>query len=194
VGIREKRVKKCQRCGKEFGCPYGIGIKVWRKRKYCSLKCAKSRTTVLHSKKCQYCGKEFSCPKERSSTLWKNRKFCSCKCFGLSGGGFKKGHVPWNKGKPAPWAKGKNHWKWKGGFNDVQNLRWCPEYEEWRRAVFKRDNYTCQRCQCKPTKENPLHAHHIKKFTDYPEIRFEINNGITLCKNCHLKKHKNKNI
>jgi len=52
--------------------------------------------------------------------------------------------------------------------------------------VFKRDNWICQKCGQKGGK---LHPHHIKHFADYPELRFEVDNGITLCRDCHKTKH-----
>jgi len=53
---------------------------------------------------------------------------------------------------------------------------------KWRKVVYKRDNWTCQRCFKKGGK---IEAHHIKRFSEYPELRVDINNGITLCHNCH---------
>jgi len=57
-----------------------------------------------------------------------------------------------------------------------------PEYNRWRTAVFKRDRYTCQECGARCV---PLEAHHILPYRDYPELAFEIDNGITLCEGCH---------
>lgn len=68
-----------------------------------------------------------------------------------------------------------------------QNNRNYPEYKEWRRLVFERDQYTCQKCgQVGGT----LNAHHIKSFKYYPKLRTELNNGITLCKECHILEHR----
>ena len=61
------------------------------------------------------------------------------------------------------------------------------EYSEWRESVYKRDKYTCQ--ICKKVGGN-LNAHHIKEYAKFPELRFEIDNGITLCEECHRKIHK----
>ncbi len=61
-------------------------------------------------------------------------------------------------------------------------LRASPAYIRWRTAVYKRDNYTCQHCGVKGGR---LEAHHIKSFAQYPELRFVVDNGITLCKSYH---------
>lgn len=71
---------------------------------------------------------------------------------------------------------------WKGGIATLQNvLRKTSEYREWRIAVFERDNYTCQDCG---DRGGQLHAHHIKEFAKYPELRYEVSNGRTLCVDC----------
>jgi len=69
---------------------------------------------------------------------------------------------------------------------EQQKIRLSPEYKQWRISVLERDNYTCQ--HCKQTGGN-LHCHHIKSFKYYPELRFDINNGATLCSVCHEQLH-----
>jgi hypothetical protein len=66
-------------------------------------------------------------------------------------------------------------------------IRKSCQYIEWRDNVYKRDNYICQKCKDKS--KTYFHAHHIKSFAKYPELRFDINNGITLCVECHKKEH-----
>lgn len=55
-------------------------------------------------------------------------------------------------------------------------------YKLWREAIFERDEYTCQECGIRGVYIEP---HHIKGWAQYPELRFELSNGITLCKPCH---------
>lgn len=64
------------------------------------------------------------------------------------------------------------------------------EYIDWRSAVFERDGYRCQICgQIGGT----LNAHHIKSFSKHESLRFDLNNGVTLCESCHKRVHKEKN-
>ena len=60
------------------------------------------------------------------------------------------------------------------------------EYKEWRFAVFERDNFTCQICHKSGCQ---LEAHHIERWVDNVARRFDVTNGITLCKECHRKLH-----
>lgn len=68
-----------------------------------------------------------------------------------------------------------------------QEIRSSVEYRNWRTEVFKRDNYICQSCG---KRGGDLQAHHIKRFSDYEELRLEISNGLTLCLECHKEIHK----
>lgn len=76
----------------------------------------------------------------------------------------------------------KNHF-WKGGITPINaRIRNSVMYKLWRESVFKRDNFTCQECN---SLGGYLNADHIKPFAYFPELRFEINNGRTLCLKCH---------
>jgi hypothetical protein len=79
------------------------------------------------------------------------------------------------------------HPNWKGGITEENHLARCSvEFKEWRKQVFERDKYTCQNCG---DKKKYLHPHHIKDFANHVELRFNVDNGITLCKDCHMKLH-----
>jgi len=66
------------------------------------------------------------------------------------------------------------------------------KYKEWRTKVFTRDNWTCQNCGKRSKAGEPvyLEAHHIKSWAKYPELRYKVDNGITLCRECHKLIHK----
>ena len=77
-----------------------------------------------------------------------------------------------------------NNPAWKGGITPINlKIRNSKEYTLWRSAIFERDNYTCVWC----TKHGGyLEADHIKPFAYFPELRFAIDNGRTLCRPCHI--------
>lgn len=85
---------------------------------------------------------------------------------------------------------GKNHYKYNFSLTDedrkardIQN----GEIRKWRDKIYLRDDYTCQVCNIKGRK---LNAHHLNSWNYYEKERFNINNGITLCENCHREFHK----
>lgn len=96
-----------------------------------------------------------------------------------------KGRRAWNKGLKNPLRSGENHHNWKGGVTILrEQQRKSIEYKNWREHVFRRDDYTCQACGERGGK---LNADHELPWSLFPELRFEILNGRTLCEECHKK-------
>jgi 5-methylcytosine-specific restriction endonuclease McrA len=145
----------------------------------------------------------------------KGQRYCSRKCsaFDRSGAGlranktsFGAGGMPWNKGLKA-WRKGYSHsvetreairrgnsgersGAWRGGLTEIHyRIRRSQRYAHWRTAVFVRDNFTCQMCCARSVAgaRVRLEADHIKPFADFPDLRFDVDNGRTLCSSCHRK-------
>ena len=59
-----------------------------------------------------------------------------------------------------------------------------PKYKRWRKQIYIRDHYKCRWPGCKNTSKK-INAHHIKRWSSFPLLRFVISNGITLCWNHH---------
>ena len=92
------------------------------------------------------------------------------------------GQIAWNKGLKGYNGGKKSHF-WKGGITPQSRLiRNSLEIKLWRKVVFERDNYTCIWCG---QRGGNLNADHIKPFAQFPELRFVIDNGRTLCRKCH---------
>lgn len=146
--------------------------------------------TERNPKKAYWAGKKR--PEMIGHTFWDNpetRKHWFTK--GLSANPetqFKKGIASWNKGK-GYLVTGVNNPAWKGGLqfrkeNEKKHL--SSKYREWMFAVKNRDSWKC-RTQDETCVEM-LEAHHILNWIDFPEARYDVNNGITLCHAHHPRK------
>jgi hypothetical protein len=81
--------------------------------------------------------------------------------------------------------RGSNHPNWRGGVTPEHlAIRWSLQMDLWRRAVFARDKFCCVACGIN---NQSLQADHIKSFSLFPRLRFDVDNGRTLCKPCHRK-------
>lgn len=191
--------RNCKNCKKDFnfrGCPTDVAS---GRGMYCSRACKfSSQIKLPRTYTCQKCGKI------RPNTYGQIKKFCSRRCVKLGEPSFNKGKKAspetrlkqslarigkpaWSKGLRLLHLRGPNNPNWKGGTSRL--YRQEVEYKEWRKAVWKKDNYTCQGCGAKSTKEKPLHAHHIKEYAQYPDLRYVVENGTLLCKKCHTLTH-----
>src|SRR3990167_10657307 len=81
--------------------------------------------------------------------------------------------------------KGEKGNNWRGGVYPLNRaIRKLPEYKAWRQRVLERDGFSCVWCG---QLRGEIEADHIYPFSYHPELRFDINNGRTLCRKCHSK-------
>ena len=161
--------KICEYCGKEF-----IAKTARQKNKrFCSRHCSnrakrKPRTKYI----CDYCGKEFE--RLSSQVNGKHHIYCSEECQS-------KG-VGLNN-------RGENHPRYNPDLTDEERDKTTTtlEYISWRKQVFERDNYTCQ-C-CGDNKGGNLNAHHKNARNLFPNEKYDVDNGVTLCDKCHKEFH-----
>lgn len=86
-------------------------------------------------------------------------------------------------------ASGENHWKYNPNLTEEDRARrdmFNGELRKWRDKVYQRDNYICQICL---EHSHDLNAHHLNSWDKFENERFLINNGVTLCKDCHCDFH-----
>lgn len=113
-------------------------------------------------RKCLRCGDMFCLS---AAGRFRGQKFCSGTCA-----------IRRREENPR-WSGGPEGRKARGA-----RSRSCVQQRDWSRAVLRRDDYTCQFCG---KRGGDLHADHINPFAEYPEFRWELSNGRTLCKPCH---------
>lgn len=191
--------KECAVCKRVFEKPYTSSKKIWAAAKYCSRACAVVVTGIKKGERlpphihrgmiernklprrvpprdsyrrgadhhnykggkitlnCKQCGSEFLVRPYRA-----HAQFCSYRCK----------------------AKAQD----RGISSANEKARKSIAYREWRTAVFERDDYTCQECGVRSGNGRAvvLNADHITPFSLFPELRFDLDNGRTLCKPCHV--------
>jgi len=77
--------------------------------------------------------------------------------------------------------------RWKGGTKIARAKAMAnSDYQDWRNAVFVRDEFHCLRCG---DKHGPFNAHHVQSWAENKELRYEVSNGKTLCIPCHKLEH-----
>jgi len=203
-----KKYKVCPTCGKKFTKNYFYSQRYWSKQIYCSIECSGTlfkRTGRVG--KCDSCGKIIwilPC-KDKSNKTGKH--FCSRKCADRMVGKLKTGYHHTEETKkrirearakqiisPEIYKqnglkmRGKNHWNWKGGISKSPACIYGDGWREIRMSVYKRDNYTCQKCKIKcsgKAGKDLIQCHHKKPWRVGKDNAMK--NLITLCLSCHVK-------
>jgi hypothetical protein len=100
----------------------------------------------------------------------------------------KKGcHYSKKRAQETPIDSDDPNWK-DETFGESNLIRYSEEYKEWRKAVYRSDGWKCSICGSR----EQICAHHIKTFANFPDLRLNVENGITLCRKHHLEFHRNK--
>ena len=167
IADRTSTEKNCRYCAKTFM------IQTHREETafYCSKVCYKAYLAEFHTVQidCQQCGKTCTMRKAYGEKF----RFCSFQC-----------RNDWQSEN----LRGANSPTWLGGTSELRSrISATRKYKAWRKAILLRDKYTCRRCGFQ-TKSN-IHAHHIMPLSLFPELMFDLENGLTLCDPCHDKTH-----
>lgn len=193
--MRIIKTKTCLNCPILIEKGYFQGAKRWAETKYCSIKCRAENPEF----------RALQARKHEGQTAWnkgipqteevKKKLSESLKVISKE-----KGFGQWMTGKKDSLearrsksiaakrviAEGRHNFYVDGRTPLNKALRSSYQYRLWREAVFKRDNWTCQGEGC-GKRGCKLNADHIKSWRNFPELRFAIDNGQTLCVPCHEK-------
>lgn len=141
-------------------------------------------------RKCKICGEEKELEKFRKRLAWRSHTCKKCHSAKyVSGkeniGRFKKGHIPWIKGKKD--VKKRDFPKYiKIGRKLTSTKKQSAKGVEWMLKVKTRDGFKCLKCGS----QKNVQAHHIEPWKENENRRFDIENGITLCSSCHMREER----
>ena len=156
------------KCGNTFERTF----KEFKRKHKCCPKCSVAKRGVESRKRvkvhCSQCGKEI----EKTPSIIKGMNFCNMDCY-----------AEWRSEN----FKGENNPFYNPNLTSEERElgRNIAGYSEFIKGVFKRDGYKCQRCGSNKN----LNAHHLNSYHWYKEGRTDVNNGVTLCSDCHKLFH-----
>lgn len=180
MSCKPKVIMTCEICKNNFSVIPSLSFGK-KQRKVCGLKCS----GILTSRRPKILGRKMSEEAKKKMSITR------------------KGQPAWNKGLKGYHAGEKHHWFGRNmsgennptyikdrtllkRFNDDAKDRRSSAYFAWRKEVWLRDNFTCKIAN--PDCKGRIEAHHILGWASHPELRFNINNGITLCRFHHPRK------
>ena len=168
---RRGRVVSCAYCGERVY----LRLSSLRKHNYCSVHCHNKHQLKGNALVCIVCGTQYY--RSPSQIRLRGSNYCSNEC-------------KWSV--LAKSQLGDKNSQWADGVStENHRLRASKRWRAWRGSVFERDNWSCQTCGARSGHGASiiLHPHHIKPFAKYPELRFELSNGVTQCLSCHKAIH-----
>jgi 5-methylcytosine-specific restriction endonuclease McrA len=125
------------------------------------------------------------------SPIWE----CLCDCGNVVNvpiNRLKSGHTKscgcLHRDKTIERSTGENNFNWNPSLTKEDRIkrRMLPEYQKWRTSVYERDSHTCQKCK---KLGGNINAHHKDGYHWCKERRIDLDNGITLCEDCHNSFH-----
>ena len=174
----EAKIKNCKVCGKQFSPRKKEGVRDWTIRKFCSIKCAyegidytPQRNRILTNEEKQ---KISAVNKHHKYWLGKKHSLLTKQKISKSNTG-KKRTEEWKQNHSKK-ITAENNPRWKGG-----------TWNYLKPKVLLRDKYTCQNCGLEEGRI--MEIDHIRPKKLFPELQFNIDNLMTLCPNCHRRKH-----
>ena len=150
-------LKNCNFCGKEFKKNYKYSATQWREAKWCSKNCSNLGKVKKVTKVCKQCSEKFVVKRYRIRTA----NYCSFVCRDK---GYDQGYTALDT-----------------------KLRKNAKYKKWRTAVFERDNYRCVQCGINGVLNADHYPLSFKQIVNSDSLSqlWDINNGRTLCVDCH---------
>lgn len=192
--------KNCLHCGAEFfpKSYEGINTLRWKNKQYCSRKCVGVAVGKLPTKPWNK-GKEL--PKHLKKQI--SQKLKGRKMPYVAEANKNRDWSEETRKKRSEIAKslwndefrerftermtGQNNPNWIEDRSQLVDRNYHPELHIWKKKVAERDQGQCQinNEDC----AGRIEIHHILPYRSHPELRFEPNNGITLCHHHHPRKH-----
>lgn len=168
----------CECCGRTFRTKH-------KESRFCSFKCSNAQFNKQITYNCDYCGR-----KSKQTNFEYNRyknHYCSLECKNKHRSELYSGENAPMYGKVGLKGENSPFWNPELTMEDRENRRLISGYYDFLKGVYQRDNYTCQCCGMKSN--GNINAHHLNGYNWDIEHRIDVNNGVTLCEDCHKNFH-----